>query len=124
MKLNNITFKNIATDSKDVKKNDLFVAIKGERFDGHDFVREAFNKGAVAAVVQDQIPRAGTLITVKDTRKELSKLIFKFDKHILNHFILSKQQNFDLFNNFNLLKQVYFPTKKITQTFMLLLEKN
>ncbi|MCK4463818.1 MAG: hypothetical protein KAU58_05860 [Candidatus Omnitrophica bacterium] len=48
-------FRNIASNSKDVKKGDLFVAVKGEHFDGHDFVQEAFRRGAVAAVVQGKV---------------------------------------------------------------------
>ncbi len=37
---------NVCIDSRDVKKGDLFVALKGPRFDGHDFIDEAFEKGA------------------------------------------------------------------------------
>src|ERR1700739_1661474 len=38
-------------DSRTLKPGDLFIAIKGERFDGHDFVASAFERGAVAAIV-------------------------------------------------------------------------
>ncbi len=38
-------------DSRTLKPGDLFIAIKGERFDGHDFVAPAFDRGAVAAIV-------------------------------------------------------------------------
>ena len=38
-------------DSRTLKPGDLFIAIKGERFDGHDFVASAFERGAVAAMV-------------------------------------------------------------------------
>ncbi len=43
----------LCTDSRDIGEGDLFVAIKGERMDGHDFVRAALKKGAVGALVQD-----------------------------------------------------------------------
>ena len=33
-------------DSREYKKGDLFVSIKGEKFDGNDFISEAINKGA------------------------------------------------------------------------------
>lgn len=41
----------VNTDSRNVLPGDLFVAIKGERFDGHDFVAAALRQGAVAALV-------------------------------------------------------------------------
>ena len=44
----------ITTDSRRVKRGELFVALKGEKFDGHDFVSNAFQKGAVAAVIQQE----------------------------------------------------------------------
>ncbi len=91
-------FRNIVSNSKDVKKGDLFVAVKGEHFDGHDFVEEAFRKGAVAAIVETQnsklkTPTEGSpeqsrginhnskvksIIRVRDTRAELSKLAARF----------------------------------------------
>ncbi|NJM99637.1 MAG: UDP-N-acetylmuramoyl-tripeptide--D-alanyl-D-alanine ligase [Phormidesmis sp. RL_2_1] len=46
----------ITTDTRTVQAGDLFVALTGERFDGHDFVAQAIAKGAIAAVV-----RAGAL---------------------------------------------------------------
>jgi UDP-N-acetylmuramoyl-tripeptide--D-alanyl-D-alanine ligase len=45
---------NIRTDSREVHPGDLFVAVQGHRFDGHDFVESAFKAGAVAAVVSKQ----------------------------------------------------------------------
>ncbi|MBI3418849.1 MAG: UDP-N-acetylmuramoyl-tripeptide--D-alanyl-D-alanine ligase [Proteobacteria bacterium] len=41
----------ISTDSRQLKPGDLFIALKGPNHDAHDFVAEAFNKGAVGAVV-------------------------------------------------------------------------
>ena len=43
----------VTTDSRDVCPGDLFVAIKGPRFDGHAYVDQALAKGAVAAMVSD-----------------------------------------------------------------------
>ena len=49
-------------DSRQVKPGALFVALKGERADGHDYVADAFSRGAVAAIVErDVIPSASTL---------------------------------------------------------------
>ncbi len=41
----------VCTDTRDLKSGDLFVALKGDRFDGHDFVAEAVQGGVAAAVV-------------------------------------------------------------------------
>lgn len=40
----------VCTDSREVRAGDLFVAIRGDRFDGHAFIRDAFHRGAVACV--------------------------------------------------------------------------
>jgi UDP-N-acetylmuramoyl-tripeptide--D-alanyl-D-alanine ligase len=52
----------------------LFVALKGERFDGHDFVAEAVAKGAVAAMVQRPIASAIPQVLVADTLRALGDL--------------------------------------------------
>ncbi len=44
------SIRRVTTDSRDVQPGDLFFAIVGERFDGHEFIREAGAKGAVACV--------------------------------------------------------------------------
>lgn len=45
----------IKIDSRKISEGDVFFAIKGESFDGHDFVQEAFNNGAIAAVIEKDI---------------------------------------------------------------------
>jgi UDP-N-acetylmuramoyl-tripeptide--D-alanyl-D-alanine ligase len=42
----------LSTDSRSIKVKEIFCALKGERFDGHDFVGEAINKGAAAVIVE------------------------------------------------------------------------
>jgi len=65
-------------DSRTVGPGQLFFAVKGERLDGHDFVEQALEKGAVAAVVrEDQLGRYPTkarLLTVEDTLVALQTL--------------------------------------------------
>ena len=56
------TISNISTDSRTLKEGDLFVALKGENFDGHDFVCQAIEKGAVGVVVSREIQGLGDLI--------------------------------------------------------------
>ena len=46
----NLKIKNIVIDSKKIKKGDLFIAIKGKKFDGHKFIDEALKNGASAVI--------------------------------------------------------------------------
>ena len=48
-----VRFEGVCTDSRTVRTGDLFVAIPGEKFDGHDFLGEAFKKGALGAIVAE-----------------------------------------------------------------------
>ncbi len=52
--------KRVCTDSRVVRPGDLFVALQGDRFDGHDYVAAALSRGAVGALVRDrfQLPHA------------------------------------------------------------------
>ena len=45
----------VSTDSRAIKKGDLYVALKGPNFDGHDFVQEAFSRGASACMVSQDV---------------------------------------------------------------------
>ncbi|MBY4811711.1 UDP-N-acetylmuramoyl-tripeptide--D-alanyl-D-alanine ligase, partial [Burkholderia dolosa] len=47
----NVTFERVSTDSRTVGPGDLFVALKGERFDAHDFLGDVAARGAAAALV-------------------------------------------------------------------------
>jgi len=71
-----VTFTRVTTDSRAIAAGDLFVALKGERFDGHDYVRAALAAGAVAAMVADA--RAGEVegnqIAVADPLAALQRL--------------------------------------------------
>ena len=49
----------VVTDSRSVTEGDLFIALRGERFDGHDFVEAAFERGASAALVERSWDGAG-----------------------------------------------------------------
>ncbi len=67
-----ISVLDVCTDSRAITPGCLFVALEGERFDGHSFVREAFEKGAVAAVCRKTIAGAEKpVIYVKDTQRAL-----------------------------------------------------
>ena len=68
--------KRVVIDSRIVQPGDLFVAIKGEQFDGHDYVTAALDKGAVAAVVSRDVISVGDtkLLKVSDTLRALEDL--------------------------------------------------
>lgn len=68
----------VVTDSRDIRRGCLFVAIKGPNFDGHSFVREAFGKGAVAALISDPslilTEPDGVFVVVEETVTALQDL--------------------------------------------------
>lgn len=61
----------VSIDSRDVDANTLFFAIKGERFDGHDFVKDVAEKGVVAVVCHRPVECSVPVIYVKDTKDAL-----------------------------------------------------
>ena len=72
----NAEITSISIDTRDIQKNSLYIPIKGEQFDGHTFIEDAFEKGASIALSQNEVtvnPK-GILIYVKDTKKALMDL--------------------------------------------------
>jgi len=63
----------VTTDSRRVKSGDLFVALKGERFDGHDFAAAAVGRGAAALLVSRQLPLGVPQVVVADTLEALAR---------------------------------------------------
>lgn len=65
----------VCIDSRSIESGCLFVAIKGENFDGHSFVRSALGSGAAAALCSTEIPDApGPVLLVEDTVRALGAL--------------------------------------------------
>ena len=68
----------VCTDSRQVQPGDLFVALAGERFDGHDFLADVAGRGAAAIMVNRGRVPAGlsdcALIEVKETRAALGRM--------------------------------------------------
>src|SRR3989442_14327158 len=68
----------VCTDSRSIRAGDLFVALAGERFDGHNFLTQAIKQGAAAVLVErKKIPVnfvGCAAITVDDTRQALGRL--------------------------------------------------
>ncbi len=69
-------FSRVSIDSRTVGQGELFVAIKGPRFDGHDFLAAAAERGAAAALVHREAPAPEglPLVHVEDTTKALAAL--------------------------------------------------
>ena len=74
----------VSIDSRNIKAGELFVAIKGDRFDGHDFVPEVMKKGAWGAVVDqssfdakyEALGGLSHIIPVQDTQQALQEMSF------------------------------------------------
>lgn len=64
----------ITKDSRTAGKGDIFVALKGERFDAHDFVKQVAAAGAAAALVERRIDADIPQVLVKDVRLALGDL--------------------------------------------------
>jgi len=66
---------NISTDSRTLQKKDLFVALIGDQFDGHDFLEQVAEKGAAGAVVSSDVDvELELLIKVSDTLQALGDI--------------------------------------------------
>ena len=78
----------LAFDSRQVKRGDLFVAFKGLEFDGHDYIPQAIEAGAIALVIEDDNyqslpwaePRPLPCILVPDSREALAHLAAAFHR--------------------------------------------
>ena len=68
------SFRNIAIDSRSLGRGDLYVALRGENFDGHEFISHAIEQGAVATVVEKKAECPVPSIVVPDTRLALGRL--------------------------------------------------
>ncbi len=73
-------FSRVVTDSRTGREGDLFVALRGDRFDGHGFVEEALQKGASGVLVQEPVSEQiferykPAVVQVPDTLKALGDL--------------------------------------------------
>ena len=82
-KFKNLNFSGLAFNSKEVKKNYIFIAIKGDRFDGNNYINDAIKNGAkiiISSKFKDQIKNNIIYLKQKNPRQILSNLssqIFK-----------------------------------------------
>ncbi len=64
----------VCIDTRKITKGCLFICIKGERFDAHEFADEALEKGAAAVMIDEDISPNGAYVKVDNTAKALLKL--------------------------------------------------
>lgn len=69
-----VTFSSVSIDSRNIKARDLFIAIKGPNFDGHDFIDAVQKQGACGAMVEKAVQTDLPLLKVQDTRLALGRL--------------------------------------------------
>lgn len=69
-----VAFKRVSTDTRTIERGDLFVALVGPNFDGHDFVSQAQAAGAAAVMLSHKVQTPVAQIIVPDTRLALGEL--------------------------------------------------
>lgn len=70
-------FRHAVVDSRKAQRNDLFVALKGERVDGHDFVADAAARGAAGAIVEHDVEVDIAQYVVPDALKALQNVAIR-----------------------------------------------
>jgi UDP-N-acetylmuramoyl-tripeptide--D-alanyl-D-alanine ligase len=70
------TITGVCTDSRQVKPGEIFIALKGERFNGHEFLTTAANLGAAALIIMDDTPAMDgvSIVKVPDTLEALGDI--------------------------------------------------
>ncbi|MGF6148544.1 UDP-N-acetylmuramoyl-tripeptide--D-alanyl-D-alanine ligase [Kingella potus] len=76
----------VLTDSRDIQDGDVFFALDGERFDGHDFVEDVLSKGAAAVVSREDCVGLRGALAVDDTLAALQTLAHAWRKSV-NPFV-------------------------------------
>ena len=70
-----LDIQNFEKDTRIIQKGDMYVAIKGEKFDGNDFYKDAINKGAVAYLMsKEPDEKIGSIVLVENTVKAIQQI--------------------------------------------------
>ncbi len=79
----------LAYHSRRVQPGDLFIALSGRRHDGHLFLEDALRRGAVAALVEHQVPEVNLLqVRVPNTRQAMARVAARFYGHPSRHLMV------------------------------------
>jgi len=86
-----VAFQRVCTDSRAVEPGDLFIALIGDNFDGHDFIEQALKRGAAGLIVarQPARPCRASVILVADTLRALGDLAHHRRKQMMNLTVLA-----------------------------------
>ncbi|AXI08994.1 UDP-N-acetylmuramoyl-L-alanyl-D-glutamate--2,6-diaminopimelate ligase [Oceanobacillus zhaokaii] len=76
--IEDVEITNIAIDSREVKQGSLFICIAGFTVNGHQYVKEAVNNGAVAIIAEQEVTAPVPVIYLTDTHRALAMLAAKF----------------------------------------------
>ena len=82
---------NISCNSKKINKGDLFIAIKGHNDDGHNYIEEAFKRGAVCAIINDDRYndfKDMNVLCTNDTKITISKISSNYYDNPSDKFFL------------------------------------
>lgn len=119
-----LVIQGVSTDTRTIRRGDCFFAIVGPNFDGHQFIPQALEKGAVCAVAQNQVALPsewmGRVIWVKDTVAALGQLAVWYrrqlgakvvaitgsagkttTRHIIHHILSRKMMCHQAMKSFN-----------------------
>jgi len=81
-----VVIEKVSTDSRTIKRGELFVALRGENFDGHNFVESAAKSGAAGAIVESNwkgnVPKNFALIRAKDTLQAYQQLAANYRRSL------------------------------------------
>ena len=70
-----LDIQNFEKDTRIIQKGDMYVAIKGEKFDGNEFYKDAINKGAVACLMsKEPDEKIGSIVLVENTVKAIQQI--------------------------------------------------
>lgn len=85
----------VSTDSRKIQPGDFFIAITGEKFDGNQFLKDVFKKGALAALSsqEDCVPENYPVLLVEDTLKALQMIATAWRKELNPQLILVTGSN-------------------------------
>lgn len=86
----NISINGVSIDTRTIKKNQLFIPIKGERFNGHKFIQSAIDNGAIASLWCESEPKPDVdipLIFVKNTVDAIQRLSKKYRNQLSTKII-------------------------------------
>ncbi len=74
----NKNFQGISTDTRSLKEGEIFLALEGENFNGHDFINQAFNQGAIVAIINEKytnlVDNNFPILLVKDPLQAYQKI--------------------------------------------------